>query len=215
MSATSWVLFCSLALLTAFSPGPAVLLAVSNAAAHGARRALIGSVGNALGVFLVAATAMLGLGALLKTSAWLFGALKLAGAAYLIWLGIRQWRARDDLFARAPAPAAAGSPQSPLLRNMFLQGLLVASTNPKSILFFTALLPQFMRADAPLLPQFFALTLSFAACTVLSHLCYVALARVLRRWFAQPRRARWLNRALGTGFAAMGVGLLRLRPAAV
>jgi len=161
-------------------------------------------------VFLVAATAMLGLGALLKTSAWLFGALKLAGAAYLIWLGIRQWRARDDLFARAPAPAAASSP-----RRLFLQGLLVAATNPKSILFFTALLPQFMRADAPLLPQFFALTLSFAACTVLSHLCYVALARVLRRWFAQPRRARWLNRALGTGFAAMGVGLLRLRPAAV
>ncbi|KQZ62827.1 MULTISPECIES: LysE family translocator [unclassified Lysobacter] len=210
MSATSWLLFCSLALLTAFSPGPAVLLAVSNAASHGARRALLGSAGNALGVFLVAATAMLGLGALLKTSAWLFGALKLAGAAYLIWLGIRQWRARDDLFARAPAPAAVSSP-----RRLFLQGLLVAATNPKSILFFTALLPQFMRADAPLLPQFFALTLSFAACTVLSHLCYVALARVLRRWFAQPRRARWLNRALGTGFAAMGVGLLRLRPAAV
>lgn len=215
MSATSWWLFCSLALLTAFSPGPAVLLAVSNAAAHGARRALIGSAGNALGVFLVAATAMLGLGALLKTSAWLFGALKLAGAAYLIWLGIRQWRARDDLFASAPALAAVGSPRGPLLRNMFLQGLLVASTNPKSILFFTALLPQFMRVDAPLAPQFFALTLSFAACTVLSHLCYVAMARVLRRWFAQPRRARWLNRALGTGFAAMGLGLLRLRPAAV
>ncbi|KRA19848.1 LysE family translocator [Lysobacter sp. Root604] len=210
MNATSWLLFCSLALLTAFSPGPAVLLAVSNTAAHGARRALLGSVGNALGVFLVSATAMLGLGALLQTSAWLFGALKLAGAAYLIWLGLRQWRARDDLFARAPSPAQAGAP-----RRMFLQGLLVATTNPKSILFFTALLPQFMRADAALLPQFFALTLTFAACTVLSHLCYVVLAGALRGWFAQPRRARWFNRALGTGYAAMGLSLLRLRPAAV
>lgn len=209
MSAASWWLFCTLALLTAFSPGPAVLLAVSNAAAHGARRALLGSVGNALGVFLVSATAMLGLGALLKTSAWLFAALKLAGAAYLIWLGLRQWRARDDLFARTPSPARAGAP-----RRMFLQGLLVATTNPKSILFFTALLPQFMRADAPLLPQFFALTLTFAACTVLSHLCYVVLAGMLRGWFAQPARARWFNRVLGGTYAAMGVSLLRLRPVA-
>lgn len=209
MGAASWWLFCSLALLTAFSPGPAVLLAVSNAASHGARRALLGSVGNALGVFLVSATAMLGLGALLKTSAWLFAALKLAGAAYLIWLGIRQWRARDDLFARAAEPARASAP-----RRLFLQGLLVAATNPKSILFFTALLPQFMRADAPLLPQFFALTLTFAACTVLSHLCYVVLASALRGWFVQPRRARWFNRALATGYAAMGMSLLRLRPAA-
>ncbi|RDZ27695.1 LysE family translocator [Lysobacter silvisoli] len=209
MDAAAWWLFCSLALLTAFSPGPAVLLALSNAAAHGPRRALLGSAGNALGVFLVSATAMLGLGAVLKTSAWLFAALKLAGALYLLWLGLRQWRQRADLFARVPEPTRAGA-----TRRLFLQGLLVASTNPKSILFFTALLPQFMRTDAPLLPQFFALTLSFAACTVLSHLCYVGLAGVLRRWLATPQRARWFNRVLGTGYAAMGLSLLRWRPAA-
>ena len=105
MSFSAWSLFCTLSLVTAFSPGPAVLLAVSNAATLGMRRAFFSSAGNAVGVFLVSATAMLGLGALLKTSALWFGALKLAGAAYLIYLGIRQWRSRVVLFERRVRPA--------------------------------------------------------------------------------------------------------------
>jgi threonine/homoserine/homoserine lactone efflux protein len=84
MSLSAWLLFCAMSLITAFTPGPAVLLAVSNAATLGMRRALVSSAGNAAGVLVVSATAMLGLGALLKTSAWAFGAVKVAGAAYLI-----------------------------------------------------------------------------------------------------------------------------------
>lgn len=208
MSFSAWLLFCALSLVTAFSPGPAVLLAVSNAATLGMRRALVSSSGNAAGVFLVSATAMLGLGALLKTSALWFGALKLAGAAYLIYLGIRQWRSRTVLFGRMEGAVAVAAPQPS--RRLFLQGLLVATTNPKSILFFTALLPQFMRQDAPMLRQFLLLTLTFAACTVLSHLCYVVLARGLGRWFS-GHRGRWFNRLSGAMFVTLGLGLLRLR----
>ncbi|WP_368562428.1 LysE family translocator [Pseudoxanthomonas sp. UTMC 1351] len=97
---------------------------------------------------------------------------------------------------------------------LFLQGLLVATTNPKSILFFTALLPQFMRQDAPMKRQFLLLTLTFAACTVLSHLCYVAVARGLGRWFT-GNRGRWFNRLSGAMFVTLGLGLLRLRRQAV
>ncbi|SOD54575.1 LysE family translocator [Pseudoxanthomonas wuyuanensis] len=207
MDFTAWLLFCTLSLATAFSPGPAVLLAVSNAATLGARRALVSSAGNAAGVFLVSATAMLGLGALLKTSALWFGVLKAAGATYLIYLGIRQWRSGSISFA-SPEGALRAPPQACI--RLFLQGLLVAATNPKSILFFTALLPQFMRQDAPMLRQFLALTLTFAACTALSHLCYVAMARGLERWFA-GRRALWFNRLSGMAFVLLGIGLLRLR----
>jgi len=207
MSFSAWSLFCMLSLATAFSPGPAVLLAVSNAATLGMRRALVSSAGNAIGVFLVSATAMLGLGALLKTSALWFGALKFAGAAYLIYLGIRQWRSRVVVFEQMKNVAAAPAQSS---GRLFLQGLLVATTNPKSILFFTALLPQFMRQDAPMLRQFLVLTLTFAACTVLSHLCYVAAARGLGRWFAGSR-GRWFNRLCGAMFVTLGLGLLRLR----
>ena len=208
MSLSAWSLFCALSLITAFSPGPAVLLAVSNAATLGMRRALVSSAGNAAGVVLVSATAMLGLGALLKTSAWLFGALKLAGAIYLIYLGIRQWRSRAGVFDAASK--AVGTREQPIAR-LFLQGLLVATTNPKSILFFTALLPQFMSSDVPVMRQFLMLTLTFAACTVVSHLCYVGLVRGMGRWFASTARARLFNRLSGAMFVVLGVGLLRLR----
>lgn len=208
MSLSAWSLFCTLSLITAFSPGPAVLLAVSNAATLGMRRALISSAGNAAGVVLVSATAMLGLGALLKTSAWLFGALKLAGAVYLIYLGIRQWRSRASVFDAASN--AVGTRERPNAR-LFLQGLLVATTNPKSILFFTALLPQFMSSEVPVTRQFLVLTLTFAACTMMSHLCYVGLVRGMGRWFASSARARLFNRLSGAMFVALGVGLLRLR----
>lgn len=208
MSLSLWLLFCASALVTAFSPGPAVLLAVTNAAALGMRKALLGSAGNAAGVFVVSAIAMLGLGALLKTSAWLFAALKIVGAAYLIYLGIRQWRSRLNIFERVVDTASVRE-QTPA--QLFLQGLLVATTNPKSILFFTALLPQFMMPHAPLLRQFFALTLTFATCTVVSHFCYVALARGMSRWFAHEARARWFNRIAGALFGALGIGILRLR----
>lgn len=208
MSLSSWSLFCVLALITAFSPGPAVLLAVTNSAALGMRKALLSSAGNAVGVFLVSATAMLGLGAVLNTSAWLFGALKIVGAAYLIYLGIRQWRSRLNIFDQAVDPASLRA-QTPA--RLFMRGLLVATTNPKSILFFTALLPQFMTPQAPVFQQFLALTLTFAACTVVSHFFYVTLARGMSRWFAHEVRARWFNRIAGTLFAALGVGVLRLR----
>lgn len=210
MSTSAWWLFCALSLVTAFSPGPAVLLALSNSAALGARRALVGSAGNARGVFVVSGTVLLGLGALLETSAWLFDALKVVGAAYLIHLGVRQWHSRSSVFDQAGTelPMRVRSPT-----RLFLQGLLVATTNPKSILFFTALLPQFMRSEAAVLPQFFALTLTFAACTLASHLCYVAMARGMRRWFANGARTRLFNRTLGAIFAALGIGLLRLRHA--
>ncbi|TWI00931.1 threonine/homoserine/homoserine lactone efflux protein [Luteimonas cucumeris] len=206
MSPTSWLLFCSLALLTAFSPGPAVLLAVTNSAVLGARKALLSSAGNAIGIFMVAATAMLGLGALLKTSAWLFAVLKIAGAVYLVYLGIRQWRSRGMFDNIDPAGVR---PQAPA--RLFLQGLLVATTNPKNILFFTALLPQFMTPGVSGFHQFFGLTLAFAACTMLSHLCYVTLARGMSRWFAHEVRARWFNRIAGTLLASLGVGILRMR----
>ena len=207
MSLPAWSLFCALSLITAFSPGPAVLLAVSNAATLGMRRALISSTGNAVGVVLVSATAMLGLDALLKASAWLFGALKLAGAVYLIYLGIRQWRSRIGVF---DAVSNTVRTEQPVAR-LFLQGLLVATTNPKSILFFTALLPQFMSSEVPVMRQFLMLTLTFATCTVVSHLCYVGLVRGMGRWFASSARSRLFNRLCGAMFVVLGVGMLRLR----
>ena len=206
MTTSAWWWFCTLCLATAFSPGPAVLLAVSNTATQGARRALLGTAGNATGVLLVALAALLGLGALLRTSATGFAILKMAGAAYLVYLGVRQWRAPSMLVTMpAPGPVSRDACQ------LYAQGLMVAVTNPKSILFFTALLPQFMSSEVPVMRQFLTLTLTFAACTVVSHLCYVGLVRGVGHWFASSARARLFNRLSGAMFVLLGVGLLRLR----
>lgn len=205
MSAGAWWLFCTLSLITAFTPGPAVLLAISNAATLGARRALLSSAGNAIGVFVVAVTALLGLGALLQASSTAFTVLKLAGAVYLVYLGIRQWRSSP--------PFAPGNPPIPPNGDawrLFGQGVLVAATNPKSILFFTALLPQFMPTRASPWGQGLLLAVTFAACTVLSHLCYVLAARRLHRWLGGARGRLW-QRASGALFIGLGMGLLRLR----
>ena len=91
MHFSNWLVFCGVTLLVAFTPGPAVLLAVSNSMSVGPRRAMISSLGNATGLFMVSAAAMAGLGVVLSTSAYAFMLLKLAGAAYLIYLGIKQW----------------------------------------------------------------------------------------------------------------------------
>ncbi len=212
MTWSNWFVFAGVSLFMAFTPGPAVLLAISNSVSVGPGRAMLGSLGNALGIFLVSAVAMAGLGVVLSTSATAFLLLKLAGAAYLIYLGIKQWRSGAKGFAdadQAQAPGARGS------LKLFVNGVTVAVTNPKAILFFTALFPQFLVADAPATGQFLVLTATFAGCTVLSHIFYVLLARGLKRSFADARRVRLFNRISGAAFVGLGLGLLRLRHKAV
>ena len=146
MHLSNWLLFCSVALLVTFSPGPTVLLAISNAIAVGPRRAMISSMGNGFGLFIISGVAMAGMGVVLATSATAFMLLKLAGALYLVYLGIKQWRSKTSIVADAPVAPGAANPNS--FWKLFRQGLTVALTNPKAILFFSALFPQWARAQA-------------------------------------------------------------------
>ncbi len=208
MQFSNWLLFCGVALMVTFTPGPAVLMSVSNAMAVGPRRAMLGSLGNAAGLFVVSGVAMAGLGVVLTASATLFLLLKLAGAAYLIYLGVRQWRSHP---ARFLSNAAGGAvPADMGAWRLIGRGMTMALTNPKAILFFSALFPQFLVHEAPVLPQFAMLTATFASCAVLSHAFYVLLARGLKRQLAHPQRIRWFNRVTGSAFVVLGASLLRL-----
>lgn len=209
MHLSNWLLFCSVALLVTFSPGPAVLLAISNAIAVGPRRAMISSMGNGFGLFIISGVAMAGMGVVLATSATAFMLLKLAGALYLVFLGIKQWRSKTSVVAAAPVVQGAANPNS--FWKLFRQGLTVALTNPKAILFFSALFPQFITPGEPVAIQFTVLTTSFVACAMLAHLFYANLARLLKTQLATPGRARLFNRITGGAFVLLGLSLLRLR----
>lgn len=209
MHLSNWLLFCSVALLVTFSPGPAVLLAISNAIAVGPRRAMISSMGNGFGLFIISGVAMAGMGVVLATSATAFMLLKLAGALYLVYLGIKQWRSKTSIVPDAPVALGAANPNS--FWKLFRQGLTVALTNPKAILFFSALFPQFITPGEPVAIQFTVLTTSFVACAMLAHLFYANLARLLKTQLATPGRAKLFNRISGGAFVLLGLSLLRLR----
>lgn len=209
MHLSNWLLFCSVALLVTFSPGPAVLLAISNAIAVGPRRAMISSMGNGFGLFIISGVAMAGMGVVLATSATAFMLLKLAGALYLVYLGVKQWRSKTSIVADAPVAQGAANPNS--FWKLFRQGLTVALTNPKAILFFSALFPQFITPGEPVAIQFTVLTTSFVACAMLAHLFYANLARLLKTQLATPGRAKLFNRISGGAFVLLGLSLLRLR----
>ena len=202
------VAFTAVAAVAILSPGPATLLALRNSMAWGPRSAIWSTLGNVCGLFCLSAAAMLGLGVLLQSSALLFGLVKLLGAGYLSWIGLRQLTGRGIALLPADGAAAAARP-APL--RLFTEALLTAGTNPKPILFFTALFPQFLDAGAPLLPQFLVLTGLFMALSFASLATYALLASRARALLARPRLALWLDRGVGAIFVGFGAALLTLR----
>lgn len=203
-----WLLFCGVSLLMCFTPGPAVLLAVSNSMEVGARRTAFSSVGSSAGIYVVSGLAMIGMGTVLSMSANAFMAMKVVGAMYLIWLGVKRWRSKDALISSdaGTAPAVRRERKN---WQLVAQGLGVSLTNPKSILFFSALFPQFIVPGAPLFTQYLVLTTTFAVCALISHAFYVVLISLVKGHVVA--RAKLFNRIVGGTFMALGLGLLQTR----
>src|SRR5215207_11144129 len=153
MTFESWAAFTAASAVLLIIPGPTVLLVVSYALGQGWRTVLPMTVGVALGDFTAMTLSMLGLGALLATSATLFTALKWIGAAYLVWLGIKLWRAGGALDAKPRTDAASAA--------MLGHAWLVTALNPKSITFFVAFLPQFLSPQADFLTQMIVFEATF------------------------------------------------------
>jgi threonine/homoserine/homoserine lactone efflux protein len=179
-------------------PGPTVLLVISYALGHGRRSASSTVAGVALGDFTAMTTSMLGLGALLATSAELFTVLKWVGAGYLVFLGVKLWR----------APVADAVAVTPTARpgRMFLHAFAVTALNPKSIVFFIAFLPQFLDSTAPVLPQLVIFEASFLVLATVNALTYALLASAARRTIRKPHVQRAVNRTGGS--LLIGAGAL-------
>ena len=213
MNLQTLLTFAAVATLAILSPGPAVLLSLRNGATLGPRAVIWSALGNISGVACLSTAAILGLGVILKSSAALFAAIKIAGAAYLFYVGIRHLLGRSVVVPAATGPERSSSPASAATSAPYLyrEGFLIAATNPKAVLFFTALFPQFIDAQTPILPQFLILTGIFMAISYATHLVYATIAARARRVLLRPFFASWLNRVIGAAFVIFGCVLLALR----
>ena len=153
MTISSWMMYLAVVMLSTLTPGPAVLLSVTNAIGQGPRASIFSSLGNISGLFVLSAAAMTGIGAVLQTSTTVFTVLKAIGAGYLIYLGIRKWQSVDTGIGIDVEALAKRTPPK-----LYSQGMLIALTNPKALVFFAALFPQFLDTGNPLVPQFLSLT---------------------------------------------------------
>ena len=199
-STAQWIAFLVASILFIQVPGPSLLFTLGRALTVSLRDALLSVVGNALGVVAQALLVAVGLGAVVATSATAYSVLKLAGAAYVVWLGIQAIRHRGD--ARTALLSGERPPErtAAALRTGFLVGV----TNPKTIVFFVAFLPQFTDGSAAAGPQIALLGLVFAAMAITSDSMWAILAGKARDWFArEPRR---LDR-LGVAGGVMMIGL--------
>lgn len=185
------------------------MLAISNATTWGLRAAVQSSLGNVAGLFCLAGAALLGIGALVNTSPVLFTAMKLAGAAYLIYLGFR--KLLTNTYA-TEANAIAARIISPF--RIFAQGALLAVTNPKALLFCAALFPQFINPTRALMPQFLGLIITLMACSFSALMGYAILANAAQGWLTIGHRGKQFNRLSGSIFILLGLGMLRLESVA-
>jgi threonine/homoserine/homoserine lactone efflux protein len=189
-------------------PGPSLLFTIGRALTVGRRDALLSVLGNSLGLVAQVVGVALGLGALVAASASAYTALKLVGAAYVVYLGVQAIRHRGD--ARR-AMESAGTPVAGAAAKPFASvwtGFLVGVTNPKTIVFFAAFLPQFVDPAGAQAPQLLFLGLLFGAMAVLSDSCWALAAGRARDWFARkPQRLDSLGVAGGVMMVGLGAGL--------
>ena len=209
MDVHSILAFTVVAAIAIASPGPATLMAINNSLAHGQRSAVWSSIGNASGLFCLSSAAMLGLGALLASSEWLFNAVKILGAGYLFYLGARQLLKKGPMLAQGVEASAQKA--RPTRWKLYKSAFLTAVTNPKATMFFTALFPQFIDQQAALLPQSLILTSIFMALSLVSLSLYAALASRAKGVLTRPALSRWVSRVVGSTFIGFGAAILTMR----
>ncbi|PAZ09665.1 lysine transporter LysE [Streptomyces sp. SA15] len=203
VSADRLLAFAAMSFLLIVVPGPSVLFVIGRALAQGRRAALTTVVGNTVGACVLVVAVALGVGSVVERSVLVFTALKLAGAAYLVYLGVKAWRERGALRAAfaGDAAVAQGSVRT------FWEGFAVGVSNPKTIVFFAAVLPQFVdRGQGHVAVQMLLLGLVFNLIAVASDSVWGLVAATARGWFARsPRRLSAVGGVGGLTMIGLGV----------
>lgn len=206
MTLATWITFFLACWAISLSPGPGAIASMTAGLNHGFRRGYITVFGLVLGIWTQVVIVAAGLGAIIAASSTVFTVLKFCGAAYLVWIGISQWRASDK-------PLVAAATDAPVLsaRQLIVRGWAINATNPKAAVFMLAVVTNFIDPARPLLPQYviIALSLSFTDLVVMAG--YVALAARVLRALDEPHHVRIMNRSFGSLFIVAGTLLATFR----
>ncbi len=202
MTIQSWLIYLTLVIIATSTPGPAVFFIMTNSTLHGWRKAVFAALGNIVGLFCLGTIAVTGLGTILKTSEIIFNMIKYAGAAYLIYLGLKRILQKSSDFSTLKDQLVTRDVAS---QKIFFQALGVALSNPKAIVFLTALFPQFVETNQPLMPQFSMLIAVLMLFSFSFLMFYALLAHKAKYWLTKPNRVSVFNRTSGSIFIGFGV----------
>jgi len=207
-----WLIYLTVVVAIIVAPGPSAALCLTHGARHGKLRTLATVVGGMTASLILMSLSALGLGAAIAASNTLFQLIKFGGALYLVYLGIALWRSAplESQAASVDTPAAASAPSagsSLPMRALFRQGFLVGIGNPKDLLFFGALFPQFLDASRPMLPQGVILATTWLAVDGLAMASYAAIGARLAGVLRRLGGGKLFNRLTGSVFIAAGGAL--------
>lgn len=196
----NYFVYISVAMATILLPGPAVMLTISNSIQRGLSKSFAGVLGIALAILLVAFVSATSLGIVLATSALAFNVIKIAGAAYLIYLGIK-------MFFKKVTNEAVIKKQETSHIKCFIEGFLVSVSNPKAVIFFMSIFPQFIDMSKEYVPQFFLLAATFSVLVVVIHTMYAVFSSFARSKLSSKNANSILNKVSGGVFIGFGIGL--------
>ncbi len=206
MAFDSWLIFASIALVACLTPGPAALLVSTHSVSFGTKYSVATMLGNITGLFAMSLFSVLGLSAVILHSAPIFITVKLVGACYLIFLGVKLWRKGLGLNTIRTAGKSEVRLR-PNIAKLYVNGLLVALTNPKAIAFTTALFPQFIQPDRAMVPQFTILILTFMFLSLLCLFGFGLMAERAKMGSARIKLPGFMDKVFGSAFVGSGVFL--------
>lgn len=201
-----WFAYLMTSVIVSLSPGAGAINSMTTSVNHGYQGAIAAIAGLQTGLMMLIILVGVGLGTLLSQSVLAFEILKWAGAAYLIWLGIRQWRAAGTIELSAQAATLSH-------KKLYKNGVLVNISNPKSIVFLAALFPQFIMPHQPQLMQYLILGVTTVAADIIVMTGYAVLARQIAVFIKSLAQTRAMNKVFGSLFMLVGALLAFTRPA--
>lgn len=208
MSLEQYLIFLSVTGLYMASPGPAILLCINNGVQHGARLSSYGVLGNVIAFQILIVLSAIGIGSILATSLEIFNLLKILGAIYLCYLGIKIWFSPINTGMQNLSVENRKRPSF-----VFRHAFLVTASNPKALIYVTALLPQFLDIHQPLVAQLFRLNTGIAILQFVIFMSYVILSSRARVWLNNEMTRKLFNRISGVIFIGFGIALGLTEPA--